>query len=278
MPSAATLMVSWNRMNRWMFSYSDRPQRTALTMLANESSSRTMSLASLATSVPAAHRQADVRLVQRRGVVGAVAGDGDDVAVVLEQLDHPQLVQRPGAGSTRERSSRRGMRIVTELGEVGSVHLCVEGVTWRRAGRSAGRSRGRCRVVAGDDLDLDPGRRGRHWMAAGTSGRTGSAMAAKPSHDQELRQILYAAALILGRHGTSCRRNRASASALLVVTELTFDAHPVGSVQRLGPLAVRACAQRATEDFRRALDVQQARPGRRPSARACPMYFRSVEK
>src|SRR5262245_1670133 len=30
---ALTLMVSWNWMNRWMFSYSDRPQWTALTMV-----------------------------------------------------------------------------------------------------------------------------------------------------------------------------------------------------------------------------------------------------
>ena len=49
---AATLMVSWNRMNRWMFWYTERPHITAEVMLLNESSSNVMSLASLATEVP----------------------------------------------------------------------------------------------------------------------------------------------------------------------------------------------------------------------------------
>ena len=51
-PRAATLIVSWNRMNRWMFSYRDRPQRTALMIVPNESSRRMMSLASLAAAFP----------------------------------------------------------------------------------------------------------------------------------------------------------------------------------------------------------------------------------
>src|SRR5438132_974403 len=40
-------------MKRWMFSYSERPHWTALTIVEKESSRRTILLASLATSVPA---------------------------------------------------------------------------------------------------------------------------------------------------------------------------------------------------------------------------------
>ena len=49
---AATLTVSWKRMNRCMFLYNERPHITALPMLAKELSMMVMSLASLATEVP----------------------------------------------------------------------------------------------------------------------------------------------------------------------------------------------------------------------------------
>ena len=45
-------MVSWNKINRWMFWYTERPHITAEVILLNESSSKVMSLASLATEVP----------------------------------------------------------------------------------------------------------------------------------------------------------------------------------------------------------------------------------
>ena len=61
-----------------------------------------MSDASRAASVPgAAHRDADVGVAQRGGVVDAVPGDRDDLAVVLEPLDKAQLVRRRDPGVDR---------------------------------------------------------------------------------------------------------------------------------------------------------------------------------
>ncbi len=99
MVRALTLIVSWNWMKRWMFSYSDRPHCTALTMVAKRIVEQ-HDLAGLLGDLGAgdAHRQADVGFLQGRGVVGAVAGDGHHLAEFLQQLDHPELVQRPGAG------------------------------------------------------------------------------------------------------------------------------------------------------------------------------------
>ena len=117
MVRALTLIVSWNWMKRWMFSYSDRPQWTALTMVAKAVVEQD-DLAGLLGHLGAgdAHRQADVGFLQGRGVVGAVAGDGHHLAQFLQQLDHPVLVQRPGPGqdcaaaaavpSVRRRSGR----------------------------------------------------------------------------------------------------------------------------------------------------------------------------
>ena len=52
MIKAATLMVNWNRMKRWIFWYTERPHMTAEVILLNESSSNVISLASFATEVP----------------------------------------------------------------------------------------------------------------------------------------------------------------------------------------------------------------------------------
>ena len=72
-------------------------------MVAKESSSRTILLASLATARAGdAHGQANVGFLEGRGVVGAVAGDGDHLAQFLQQFHHARLVQRPGAGQDPE--------------------------------------------------------------------------------------------------------------------------------------------------------------------------------
>ena len=49
---AATLMVSWNNRNFWIFRYKERPHITARVMLLNELSRMVISLASFATDVP----------------------------------------------------------------------------------------------------------------------------------------------------------------------------------------------------------------------------------
>ena len=96
---ALTLIVSWNWMKRWMFSYSERPQWTALTMVANAVVEQN-DLAGFLGDLGAgdAHRQADVGFLQGRGVVGAVAGDGDDLAQFLQQLDHADTCPAAGPG------------------------------------------------------------------------------------------------------------------------------------------------------------------------------------
>ena len=81
-----------------------------------------------------AHRDADVRRLERRRVVHAVAGHRDDLAVRLERLDEPQLLlghdarEDAGRRSTRSCSAASSMRV--ELG-AGDDLLA-------RRGRSAG--------------------------------------------------------------------------------------------------------------------------------------------
>ena len=96
-----------------------RPSRIAATIVSNASSTRTMSAASRAASVPAAaHRHADVGALEGRGVVDAVAGHEHDLAVRLLALDdrelvgrrHPRVdVLRPHAERLRDRMRRRGV-------------------------------------------------------------------------------------------------------------------------------------------------------------------------
>ena len=52
MRQAATLMVIWKTMKRWIFLYRERPHMTAREMLMKELSRMVMALASLATVVP----------------------------------------------------------------------------------------------------------------------------------------------------------------------------------------------------------------------------------
>ena len=105
-----------NRMYRARLWYSPRPSSTALMIVEKLSSLRIMTAARLATSVPAAHRDPDVGLLQRGRVVDAVAGHGDDLALAAEHVHQADLVLRGDAGdhadigdprpSPRRRSSR----------------------------------------------------------------------------------------------------------------------------------------------------------------------------
>ena len=70
-----------------MLSNTARPSSMAATMLAKLSSSRIMSAASRATSVPVMPMAMPMSAVlQRRRVVHAVAGDGHDFAFALQRL------------------------------------------------------------------------------------------------------------------------------------------------------------------------------------------------
>ena len=69
-------------------------------MEAKLSSSSTSEAASRATSVPRPPMATpDVRGLERRGVVDAVAGHGDDLAVGLERLHDAQFLLRRDAGA-----------------------------------------------------------------------------------------------------------------------------------------------------------------------------------
>ena len=57
-----------------------------------------------------AHGDADVRVLERRGVVGAVPGDGDDLAAPLKGGDHPHLVL--GADPAQQQLARPGEQSV----------------------------------------------------------------------------------------------------------------------------------------------------------------------
>ncbi len=83
------------RTNLRMLSKMRRPSRTAWTMVAKLSSSSIM-CAGLARHVGAAlaHGDADVRHLQRRRVVDAVAGHGDELALVLQRLHDLDLLFR----------------------------------------------------------------------------------------------------------------------------------------------------------------------------------------
>ena len=85
-----------------------RPSLTAATMPARPGSVSTMPAADLATSVAVETAIPDLRLAQRRRVVGAVAAHADGVAALLKRLDELVFVLRKNAGEDRE--MLRGVR------------------------------------------------------------------------------------------------------------------------------------------------------------------------
>ena len=80
--------------------------------VANESSPRTRSDASRGDGGAAAHRHGDVGAVERRGVVHAVAGDGDDPVVGARGAHEPALLLGRRAGDDVERRQLAGEPVV----------------------------------------------------------------------------------------------------------------------------------------------------------------------
>ncbi len=98
-----------------------------------------------------AHGHADVGLLERRGVVHAVAGHRHDVVLLLEGVDQADLVLRGHSGDHAELGEPGGELLVGEGGEL----RAGEGVTSDAQLLADGR-RGDG-VVAGDHPDLDAG-------------------------------------------------------------------------------------------------------------------------
>ena len=93
------------------------------------------------------HGDAHVRCGERRRVVDAVAGDGDDLASVLEDPDEPQLVLGRGAGDDGLATQPLGELVVVEGVE---RRATVQDLELPYPGLAGGRG-DRRRVVAADD-------------------------------------------------------------------------------------------------------------------------------
>ena len=97
------------------------------------------------------HRDADVRSLQRRGVVHAVAGHRDDVALSLQQLDQPDLVLGRDPGDHADLGQLLEQLVVAHRGELGAGdRAALDPQLTGDRGRGGG-------VVAGDHPDPDAG-------------------------------------------------------------------------------------------------------------------------
>ena len=148
------LVGRMNRIDFCRLSWTVRPSSTAASIEAKLSSASTMATASLATSVPrCAHGHADVRPLERRRVVDAVAGHGDDCASALQCLDEAQLLLRRDTSGHVGRQGPLHEGVVVDAGEIRAGH----GRLGRHQANLAGDGACRERVVAGDHLHPDPG-------------------------------------------------------------------------------------------------------------------------
>ena len=102
------------------------------------------------------HGDADVGLLERRRVVDAVAGDGDDLAHLFQLRDDPQFMLRSDAGENRFPLGKYAAQTsVIHLGDFRageSLQRCVLAQADLPADAGGGE-----RVVAGDHNDADAG-------------------------------------------------------------------------------------------------------------------------
>ena len=101
-----------------------------------------------------AHRDADVGLLDGGGVVDGVARHGDHQALLLHELDEPELVLGGDAAEHVQVRQPLQQLLVGEGGQLGSADRARA-----EAQLPADRARGH-RVVAGDHADLDAGLQG----------------------------------------------------------------------------------------------------------------------
>ena len=98
----------------------------------------------------AAHRHADVRLLERRRVVDSVSGHRDDHALALHDLGKPKLVLRRHPAEDVQLWQARAQLVVGHGLQLSAAHG-----SGPEAERLADRVGGD-RVVAGDHADVDP--------------------------------------------------------------------------------------------------------------------------
>ena len=101
--------------------------------------------------VALAHRDADMRGLERGRVVDPVTGHCDDFACRLERLDDPQLLFGHDAREHRHRLQALRQRRVVERRQI----VACQHVAFGNAGLARNRARGR-RIVAGNHHDADP--------------------------------------------------------------------------------------------------------------------------
>ena len=127
-----------------------------------------------------AHGDADVGLLERRGVVDAVAGHGHDVPLALEDVDEPHLLLGRHAGDDADLVDLAVGLLVAELGELRAgdgAALDAELVRDRRGGD---------RVVAGDHPHLDAGR-----VGGGDRGLRRGTRRVDDADQRQQRQVLH---------------------------------------------------------------------------------------
>ena len=138
-------------MNLLRLSYTVRPCSTARMMVAKLSSERIMRPAFLATCGAGAHGDADVGRLDRRSVVHAVAGHGDDVALLPERLDEQHLVLGRDAPDHADVVDARQPLLFAQRGELRPEHRGTGDAELLGDGRPGGH------VVAGDHAHPDVG-------------------------------------------------------------------------------------------------------------------------
>ena len=196
-----------------------------------------------------AHGDADVGLLERRRVVHAVAGHGDDVALLAQDVHEVDLVLGGDAGEDADAVDLAHRLVVAQGAEVGAGHGAALDA------QLAGDRLGRDRVVAGDHADLDAGR-----MGGRDGGLGGRSRRVHDAHDREERQPVQqrqqvrvrvergrVEVLVAGRHDPQALRAQALVLGEVVVAELCDRAlRAVGAVRADGA---------GEELVRRALDV-----------------------
>ncbi len=140
-----------------------------------------------------AHCQTDVGLLQRRRIVGAIAGHRHHLVQLLQQLDDAVLVQRPGTGKDGHIRQADFQFVVGQLAELvaghdGRVGRVDGGVSAIYQADVKGDGAGRLDVVSGIILTWMPA--DRHFATASlTSTRSGSRMATKPANTRSASSL-----------------------------------------------------------------------------------------